>query len=151
MLAALTVIFYMATTSEVDIIASNPIKDGLSAFRRVFESTLGRYDSVQVVFSTAAVAGIVRPLLSAFPFNIHSYQNLVLDLILALQNQPAARVLPSRTGDRTVAGDLGILYGGVDSNQLDIALAIPLVEHIVPILSTLRSILQQSAGAAAAP
>ncbi|PQE24972.1 serine threonine- kinase Sgk2 protein [Rutstroemia sp. NJR-2017a BVV2] len=58
-------------------------------------------------------------------------KSLVLDLILALQNQPASRVLPSRIGDRTLAGDLGILYGRVDSNQLDIALAIPLVDHIV--------------------
>jgi len=58
-------------------------------------------------------------------------KSLVLDLILALQNQPASRILPSRIGDRTLAGDLGILYGRVDSNQLDIASAIPLVEQIV--------------------
>ena len=55
----------------------------------------------------------------------------MLDLILALQNQPASRILRSRIGDRTLAGDLGILYGRVDSNQLDIASAIPLVDHIV--------------------
>ena len=58
-------------------------------------------------------------------------KSLVLDLILALQNQPASRILRSRIGDRTLAGDLGILYGRVDSNQLDIASAIPLVDHIV--------------------
>ena len=44
-----------------DIIIRNPIKDGLSAFRRLFESTredLGvavSSDAVQAVFSTAAV------------------------------------------------------------------------------------------------
>jgi hypothetical protein len=58
-------------------------------------------------------------------------KNLVLDLIQALQIEPAARTLPSRIADRTVSGDLAILYGRVDSNQLDIASAIPLVEQIV--------------------
>lgn len=58
-------------------------------------------------------------------------KNLVLDLIQALQIEPAARTLPSRIADRTLSGDLAILYGRVDSNQLDIASAIPLVEQIV--------------------
>ncbi|CAM6004313.1 unnamed protein product [Sphagnum balticum] len=58
-------------------------------------------------------------------------KNLLLDLILALQNQPAARILPSRTGDRTLASDLAILYSRVDSNQLEIASAIPLVRCMV--------------------
>ncbi|KAG9228240.1 hypothetical protein BJ875DRAFT_336063, partial [Amylocarpus encephaloides] len=52
-------------------------------------------------------------------------------LILVLQNQPASRILRSRIGDRTLTGDLGILYGRVDSNQLDITSAILLVDHIV--------------------
>ncbi len=49
------------------------IKDGLGAFRRVFESTLADLrvavssDAVQVVFSTAAVVGMVR-LLLCIPF-----------------------------------------------------------------------------------
>ncbi len=55
----------------------------------------------------------------------------MLDLIQALLIEPAARILPSRIADRTVSGDLAILYGRVDSNQLDIASAIPLVELIV--------------------
>ena len=58
-------------------------------------------------------------------------KNLVIDLIQGLQIEPAARTLPSRIADRTVSGDLAILYGRVDSNQLDIASAIPLVELIV--------------------
>ncbi|KAG9227980.1 hypothetical protein BJ875DRAFT_413422, partial [Amylocarpus encephaloides] len=53
-------------------------------------------------------------------------KNLVLDLIQALQIEPAARTLPSRIADRTVSDDLAILYG-----RLDIVLAIPLVELIV--------------------
>jgi hypothetical protein len=55
----------MATVSEFDKIRSNPIKDGLGAFRRLFESTrldLGvvSSDAVQAVFSTAAVAGMAQ-------------------------------------------------------------------------------------------
>jgi hypothetical protein len=58
-------------------------------------------------------------------------KNLVLDLIQALQIEPAARILPSRIAERTLSGDLGLLYSRVDANQLDIARAIPLVEQIV--------------------
>jgi hypothetical protein len=57
-------------------------------------------------------------------------KNLVLDLIQALQIEPAARILPFRIADRTLSGDLATLYSRVDSNQLDITLAIPLVKQI---------------------
>jgi len=52
----------MASASEVDIISSNPTKEVLGTFCRLFESTradLGvakSSDAVQVVFSTAAVS-----------------------------------------------------------------------------------------------
>jgi len=72
--------------------------------------------AVQIVFITAATPVV---------------KNLILDLIQAMHIEPAARTLPSRVADRTVSGDLAILYGRVDSNQLDIASAIPLVEQIV--------------------
>ncbi|KAF7907344.1 uncharacterized protein EAF01_004931 [Botrytis porri] len=112
----------MATASELDKIRSEPIKEGLGTFRRRFESIrsdLGialSSDTVQIVFSTAATAVV---------------KSLVLDLILALQNQPASRILPSRIADRTLSSDLTILYSRVDSNQLDSASAIPLVEQIL--------------------
>merc|ERR1712225_122179 len=112
----------MATNSELDKIRCNPINEGLGAFCHLFESTRSELgvalasSTVQIVFSTAIAADI---------------KNLLLDLILALQNQTAARILRSRIGDRTLAGDLGILYGRIDSNQLDLASAIPLVEQVV--------------------
>ncbi|KAH8772425.1 hypothetical protein F5882DRAFT_465091 [Hyaloscypha sp. PMI_1271] len=121
--SALTMVFDMATTSELDIISSNPIKGGLCIFRRLFESTradLGVADSsdaVQVVFSTAAVAA----------------KNLLLDLILALQNEPAARILQSRIADRTLSGGLTILYSRVDSSQWSVVSAVPLVEQVLSI------------------
>ncbi|KAH9205216.1 hypothetical protein DL95DRAFT_528943 [Leptodontidium sp. 2 PMI_412] len=114
----------MATASELGKIRCNPINNGLGAFCHLFESTRSELgvaltsSTAQIVFSTALAADI---------------KNLLLDLILALQNQTAARILRSRIGDRTLAGDLGILYGRVDSNQLDLASAIPLVEQVVKI------------------
>ncbi|KAG9231374.1 hypothetical protein BJ875DRAFT_506723 [Amylocarpus encephaloides] len=112
----------MATAVELEKIRSNPIKEGFGAFRSLFESTCADLsitvssDAVQVVFSTAAVAAA---------------KNLALDLILALANEPAARILPSRVADRTLSRDLGILYSRVDANQVDIASYVPLVEQIV--------------------
>jgi hypothetical protein len=53
----------MAAVSELDIIRSNPIEEGLSAFRRRFESTRAdpeivvSVEVVQDVFSTATTAG----------------------------------------------------------------------------------------------
>ena len=56
----------MATTSELDKIRSNPIKERLATFRHRFESTrldLGvasSSDVVQAVFSTTVTAGIAQ-------------------------------------------------------------------------------------------
>ncbi len=100
----------MATASELDKIRSNPIKEGVGAFRRLFESTrsdLGvalSSDTVQIVFSTVATAGMAQILRITFLTNIRSCQK---------------------------SGDLGILYGRLDLNLLDSASAIPLVEQIV--------------------
>ncbi|KAG9239419.1 hypothetical protein BJ875DRAFT_491694 [Amylocarpus encephaloides] len=97
--SASTVIFYMATTSsELDVINSNPIKKDLGTFQRLFELTradLGVSDSsnaVQVVLSTAAVVA----------------KNLLLDLILSAKR--TGSILPSRITGRTLSSDLTILY-----------------------------------------
>jgi len=109
----------MTTTSELSKIRSNPIEEGLDPFRRLFELTrvdLGIASSsyaVQAVISTA-VTTVVK--------------NLVLDLILALQSQPAARVLPSRNSRGTLLGDLPAYVTLIDSNNFDINSAIPLVK-----------------------
>ncbi|KAG9238033.1 hypothetical protein BJ875DRAFT_532559 [Amylocarpus encephaloides] len=112
----------MVTASELDKIRCSPIKERLATFRHRFESTSSdldvpsSFDEVQNVFS-AAVTTVAK--------------SLVLDLIQELQIEPAARILPSRIADRTLSGDLAILYSRVDSNQVDSASAIPLVERIV--------------------
>ncbi|KAG0131312.1 hypothetical protein HOY82DRAFT_578732 [Tuber indicum] len=72
--------------------------------------------------------------MAATPASLLTYivvKNLVLDLIQALHIEPAARTLSSQIADRSVSSDLAILFKRVDSNQLDIASAIPLVELIV--------------------
>ncbi|KAG9237290.1 hypothetical protein BJ875DRAFT_533004 [Amylocarpus encephaloides] len=113
----------MATVSEQDSTGSNPIKEGLDSFRRFFESTrvdLGvtvSSDAVQAVLSTATTTVA---------------KNLVLDLVLALQSQPVARILPSRFNRRTLLGDLSGYVTLIDSNNnFDIKSAIPLVESVV--------------------
>lgn len=58
-------------------------------------------------------------------------KELLLELILALQNQPAVRILTSRIGDGTLLSDLRILSSRIVLNQYNIASAIPLVKHIV--------------------
>ncbi len=127
----------MATVSELDKIRSNPIKDGLGAFRRLFESTrldLGvavSSDAVQAVLLTAAVAGMAQLLVAISLLTNIVAKNLVLDLILALQNEPAARILPSRNGHGTLLGDLSGHITLVDSNNFDIISAIPLVERVI--------------------
>lgn len=127
----------MATASELDKIRCNPIKERLGAFSHLFESVrsdLGvalSSETVQVYFSTAPTAGMAH-LLIAEPFlTCIDIKNLVLDLIQALQIEPAARTLSSRIANRTLSGDLTILYGRLDSNQLNSASAIPLVEQII--------------------
>jgi hypothetical protein len=126
--------FSMASPSELDIINSNPIKNGLSTFRRLFESARAKLgvadspDALQAIFSTAP-AGTRQPLLPMEPLLIFAAaKNLLLELVLALQNEPAARLLPSRIADRTLSADLTILYSRIDSNHLGAVLAIPLVE-----------------------
>ncbi|MCJ1360537.1 MAG: hypothetical protein MMC33_010545, partial [Icmadophila ericetorum] len=112
----------MATASELSKIRSNPIKEGLDPFSRLFESTcadlgiVASSNAVHAVFSTA-VTTVTK--------------NLVLDLLLALQSQPAARILPSRNGHGTLLGDLSGYVTLVDSNNFDIKSAIPLVERAV--------------------
>jgi hypothetical protein len=88
-------------------------------------------DVVRDVFSTATTAGTAPYCVANLLLICLVIKNLVLDLILALLIEPAARLLSSRIGDRTPSSDLGILYSRVDSNQLDIALSIPLVKQIV--------------------
>lgn len=56
---------------------------------------------------------------------------MILELILALQAQPAARNIPSRTGNGSLIGDLFHLGSQTTSNALDIEYAIPLLKLVL--------------------
>ena len=55
---------------------------------------------------------------------------MILDLILALQAQPASRNIPSRSENWSLIGDLSYLVSQIDSN-LDIKYAIPLLKLVL--------------------
>ncbi|KFY70718.1 hypothetical protein V498_10253, partial [Pseudogymnoascus sp. VKM F-4517 (FW-2822)] len=112
----------MATALELDKIRRNPIKERLGTFCRRFKSTCS---GLQVASSSDAVQIVIPTAVTTVT------KSLVLDLIQALLIELAARNLSSRIADGTLSSDLAILYSRLDSNQLDSALAIPLVERIV--------------------
>jgi hypothetical protein len=58
-------------------------------------------------------------------------KNLVLDLVLALQNLPAARLLPSPNGRGILLGDLSRFISLVVPNNFDIKSVIPLLNKVV--------------------
>jgi hypothetical protein len=58
-------------------------------------------------------------------------KSLLLDLTEALLIEPAAHLLPSRIAERTLRRDLAIILGRLDSNDVDVTSAIPLVEQVV--------------------
>jgi hypothetical protein len=59
-------------------------------------------------------------------------KNLVLDLILALQTLPTARLLPSPNNRGIFFGDLSRFYAVVDSDDFDIKSVVPLLEQVPP-------------------
>ena len=86
---------------------------------------------LEVVFSAPAIAGTAELLLPTLLDNMYSCRNLVLNIVLALANKPAARILPSRRSNKTLLHDLGILYSRVDAGQVDSTLSILLVEQVI--------------------
>ncbi|PQE07985.1 hypothetical protein CJF30_00011335 [Rutstroemia sp. NJR-2017a BBW] len=110
----------MDAIEEPDIINSHPIKEGLVAFRRQFESS-------QVRLSFVELSRAIEDILSA-----ESASDLILDLIVALQTCPAARILCSPLDRKTrVRADLFSLGAKVGSRDFDIKSIIPLVELVV--------------------
>jgi hypothetical protein len=55
----------------------------------------------------------------------------VLDLILALQTLPTARLLPSPNNRRTLFGDLSRFNAVDDSDNFDIKSVVPLLEQVI--------------------
>ncbi|KAL9098225.1 MAG: hypothetical protein Q9163_006079 [Psora crenata] len=115
----------MMNLSESELIASKPIGNGLEAFRNHYRSIceelgIPRHEDTSKQFSLlleAAGSGDVKV--------------LIVDLISELQRLPAARILPSRSGLGTLAGDLAIFYSRLDSNEVEVESAVPLLDQII--------------------
>ncbi|TLD36617.1 serine threonine- kinase Sgk2 [Venturia nashicola] len=90
----------MNAFSDADIIANNPIEDGLNEFRALLEAKYKDLDAT----------------------------NLTLELIIALRSIPLARVLKSRSGRGTLLTDLFNLGSQIDSDQFNVRSIIPLFE-----------------------
>ncbi|KAH0542464.1 hypothetical protein FGG08_003135 [Glutinoglossum americanum] len=62
---------------------------------------------------------------------VRCLKDLVLDLVLALQSLPAARVLSSPDSRGTLLGDLSRLNSAVDSGDFDVTSATPLLGKVI--------------------
>ncbi|KAI9769851.1 MAG: hypothetical protein M1840_003845 [Geoglossum simile] len=104
--------------SKSEIIKSKPIGGGLNDFCDLYNTT--RTDI---------------PELSDAVGHMHigdeGLKNLVIDLILALQSLPAARLLPSPNGRGTLSGHLSRFYSAVDSGDFDLRSAVPLLTKVL--------------------
>ncbi|TQB71503.1 hypothetical protein MPDQ_007542 [Monascus purpureus] len=102
----------MAQPSRADIIETKPIGEGLNAF----------HDNLTLTFKD-----------SGLPCSIDSLflQNLLLDLILALQALPASRVLRSVSGCRSLFSDLSRLSSAVNSDDFDLERLVPLLGAVL--------------------
>ena len=56
---------------------------------------------------------------------------MILDLILALQSQPAARIIRSRTGNGPLSGDIATFYARLSSNLEQSKLVGPLLQLVI--------------------
>ena len=122
----------MTNLSRSEIIRSKPIGEGLNAFRDSFSSAgdPGTSSSLDAAHQRGNEGDVHRPAIEFFLTYI-GLKNLVLDVILALQNLPASRLLPSRTGRGTLSGDLSRFYSVVDSDGFDIERTIPLLNAVL--------------------
>jgi len=83
------------------------------------------------VFSRSTSEGIIHFLKITTLLKYIVVKELVLDPIQALLIEPAARSLHSRIANRSLSGDLAMMYSLLDSNELDFSLAVPLMGQVV--------------------
>ncbi|KAI9766363.1 MAG: hypothetical protein M1840_006627 [Geoglossum simile] len=108
----------MAELSKSEILQSKPIGEGLNTFR----------DSYNTTWTDI-------PRLSDAVGHMHigdgDLKNLVIDLILALQNLPAAHLLPSPNGRGVLRDDLLRFFSLVVSNDFNIRSVISLLNKVI--------------------
>jgi hypothetical protein len=122
---------------ELEAIKANPFGAGLDAFHDLVKSKylypgLNHEDMKQVILSGCSDTREYHAHTFFILSNqIQGAQNLVLDLILALQSQQAARVLPSRNVNGPLSGDLASLYSRISSTKTGIKPTASLLELVV--------------------
>ncbi|KAI1496768.1 hypothetical protein F5X99DRAFT_399135 [Biscogniauxia marginata] len=99
----------MADQNRSEIIRRNPISNGLDAFR----------ESTSIPWSEDALNEL----------NNEDFQNTTIDLLLALQQLRASRVL--RFGNKTLLSGLLSLTSAVTSNDFDYARVKPLLVTVI--------------------
>ena len=122
----------MAHLSKSEIIKSNPIGEGLNAFRISFISASPDIPELSDAVEHMHIGDegeVDRPDVRFFLTYI-GLKNLVLDLVLELQNLPAARVLPPN-GRGILLGNLSRFISLVVSNDFDVKSVIPLLNKVV--------------------
>ncbi|KAL2059014.1 hypothetical protein ABVK25_000306 [Lepraria finkii] len=107
---------------ELEAIRSHPLKKGLNHFRTTFKTKYPKSES-------ANLTEIVDRLISEAPDG--GARDIILDLILALQSQPAARVIPSQIRTGPLSGDIATFYGRLSSNQEHSKYVAPLLKLVL--------------------
>ncbi|KAL2050313.1 hypothetical protein ABVK25_009421 [Lepraria finkii] len=107
---------------ELEAIRSHPLEKGLNHFRTTFKTRYPKSES-------ANLTEIVDRLISEAPDG--GARDIILDLILALQSQPAARVIPSQIRTGPLSGDIATFYGRLSSNQEHSKYVAPLLKLVL--------------------
>ena len=113
----------ISVLSDADIIAKNPIGNGLDAVRRLFGKKckdLG-FSEVRQLAETTDIG-----------------RDLALELILALQSIPLSRALRMRIGRGTLLTDFFNFGSRIDSGEFNVRLIVPLFEQVVSHISDLE-------------
>ncbi|KAI9777129.1 MAG: hypothetical protein M1839_009085 [Geoglossum umbratile] len=119
--------------SKSEIIKSKPIGGGLNDFRDLYNTARTDIPELSDAVGHMHISdeGEIHRLDAKYLLMYIDLKNLVLDLVLALQNLPAARLLPSPNGRGILLGDLSRFISLVVSNDLDIKSVIPLLNKVV--------------------
>ncbi|KAH8733202.1 hypothetical protein GQ44DRAFT_669076 [Phaeosphaeriaceae sp. PMI808] len=108
----------MSTQSQSQIIQSKPIGEGLDGFRNTFSSIC---EGIGVPYSSQALDQVGH----------EETQDLLVALVSTLQALPAARILRSQNGSKTLFYDLLRLNAAVSSDNFDVGRIRPLLDAIL--------------------
>jgi hypothetical protein len=123
----------MANLSRLEITKTKPIGEGLNDFHDSFNLTyqnlgisssldslhqIGDKGNCQLVYYRSRLTHI-------------ELKNLIIDLVLALQNLPTARLLPSSASHSTLRSDLLRLLPSVNSDNFNIKRFTPLLKTVL--------------------